>query len=173
MVWWGEAPSIRGYHVKKYETDLLGKTVGVRIEAESDDKKNKLVSKLSESIERINDNASKLSKSDINIIRGVNGFTVDDMKITGINPENGIYNIRSSYLLGSTSTVAWIASTIAHDSFHRYQFLQGQKYNLDPLGQEQAANRFQIRTGRFFGLTPYQIEWIQKDKHTKYNPTGQ
>ena len=120
----------------------------------------------------INSKASQLTSQETSIIQGIKQFSVDPNIHTGItNQAGGVYNIQPNYLKSNT---AWLASTIAHDSFHIYQYQQGQFYNRQTaVARERAADAFQMRVGAKLGLQQYELNWIYKDMtgntHTAYN----
>lgn len=129
---------------------------------------NVLSNRLDSAISLINDHSKGLSKEELRIIRDINGFYVRDNIRTGMNMDTGIYNLRSSYIIASP--IAWLSSTIAHDSFHIEQRRQGYFYNrLSAPRMEMEANRFQIQVGRKLGLPESSIEYIKNDTRALYN----
>ncbi|MFZ1613311.1 MAG: hypothetical protein WAT51_04005, partial [Holophaga sp.] len=120
----------------------------------------------------INGKASQLTLQESSIIQGIKQFIVNPKIHTGItNQAGGVYNIQPNYL---KSNAAWLASAIAHDSFHIYQYCLGQVYNRKTaVARERAADAFQMEVGAKFGLQQRELDWIYKDMtgdtHTAYN----
>jgi RHS repeat-associated protein len=155
----------------RYQSTILGQNVSVDITASQVQQVQALSSHVNSAIDTINTHSAQLSRPEIDSIHNIRGITVHDNARTSIDQASGIYNIRSSYIMASSSV--WLASTIAHDSYHVTQFRRHDLYNPSTAARlEREANRFQIEVGRKFGLSRTEIEYIKNDTHTLYNTSG-
>ncbi|MGH7241281.1 MAG: hypothetical protein ACREGB_03230, partial [Candidatus Saccharimonadales bacterium] len=151
------------------EVTILGHDIDIGIEGDIPESEQVDIQvKLDVAIGDIDEHAGALSQSEAEIIQGINGITVNDNERTGINVQTGIFNLKSMYI--EESSTAWLASVIGHDAYHVFQYQLGESYNPQTASVlEREADLFQIQVGKIFGLTPYEIEYIENDRHTFYN----
>ena len=152
----------------QYQLTVLGKSVDVNITASSSEQVEALSNRIDSAFDRINSHVDDLSDSEIDTIQNIHHITVDETRRTGIISSTGTYNLRGSYIMNSST--AWLASTIAHDSYHVLQYQRGERYNQSTAARlESEANIFQISVGRKLGLSTSDINYINNDTHTRYN----
>ena len=112
--------------------------------------------------------AKDLSESDTAIIHNLKSINVDPVPKTGIDRTSGNETMRPQYI--KDSSVAWLASALAHDAYHVAQYLRGEPYRGQ--ASEVPANDFQARVGAKFGLTQDDLNHLKKDTHQANDGTS-
>lgn len=162
-----------------YRANLLGRRITVTVGAGTTtaSQQQVLLRKLGAAIADINRHSKDLTASETKIIQNVKGITLQSGRgrRTGIDPPTGVYNLLPNYVWYSNTH--WLASTIAHDSYHVLQYKQSGNnpnfYNPSTAARlERAADNFEIRVGAKLGLSPAQLRVLKNDTHTLYNTRG-
>ena len=117
----------------------------------------------------INAKADQISAEDKTTLSKVKAITVDNDKLSGVDPKPGTtVNFRTSYL--EQGGTAWNASVLFHEGYHIVQRENHLPYNRHTAHtREQEADFVQGRVGIVLGLSHDQLRALANDTHTAYN----
>jgi len=146
--------------------------VPVTITGEEADERNQVRARIDAAIALINAHADQLDPADVNIIHNVKSITASDWLYSFIDVRTGRFNLLFSDVLNPGMSTAFLATDIAHDAYHVTQHRRWMENTPEnaPLYERQ-ANAFSMRPGKIFGLTPDELNVINSDRHTFYNPS--
>jgi len=117
--------------------------------------------KVGAAVRLINSKWSKLSDKQRTILGLMKTIRVFGGSRGGIDPQTLIFNLSFRDNVES-SPIPRLASDIAHDSFHIFQwFTIGPPTRADALSREPGATRFQIGVGRILGLSQDDIRFFE------------
>jgi hypothetical protein len=113
-------------------------------------------------VAKINAGAHKLTTEQIKAINSMKGIEVrNDIRISFMNPESKVFNIKQS--LGETPDSDWLTAAIIHDSFHAHQARRRLSFEGENgRDREKEASAFAADVAERLGLDSKTIDNLKR-----------
>jgi RHS repeat-associated protein len=147
----------------EYEIELLGKKIKVKISDKIDKTEQDAIKKnIDNAVAKINAGAHKLTTEQIKAINSMKGIEVrNDIRISFMNPESKVFNIKQS--LGETPDSDWLTAAIIHDSFHAHQARRRLSFEGENgRDREKEASAFAADVAERLGLDSKTIDNLKR-----------
>jgi len=145
-------------HSQTIDPDLLGKHIDLTIPTSLDGQK--AGGEVQAAINNIDSASKKLSNYEQDMIRLINSIVVSDsIARSFVEEKSGIFNLQTQEVL--RSSVPFLSTSIAHDSFHIHEYNGGGVTQSRGISAEVGAYKFQKEVAPALGASAYEQKYIQ------------